>query len=159
LGQSTRRGEIVHIFGCENNLGWEAEQRPMAEAGRRMQHDVARFACAGNDKNRSLVRFGKDRKWSGLSYRGLRDRSRSQKLDFDQIEILAQQTGCAKVVLDKGGLTPALKDNFIAGARTRIPLGRTGTAAEVAAAALYLAADATYTTGAELFVDGGLIDL
>jgi NAD(P)-dependent dehydrogenase (short-subunit alcohol dehydrogenase family) len=44
-------------------------------------------------------------------------------------------------------------------AKTRIPLGRTGTAAEVAAAALYLAADATYTTGAELFVDGGLIDL
>ena len=51
------------------------------------------------------------------------------------------------------------KDNFIEGAKTRIPLGRTGTAAEVAAAALYLAADATYTTGAELFVDGGLIDL
>jgi NAD(P)-dependent dehydrogenase (short-subunit alcohol dehydrogenase family) len=59
----------------------------------------------------------------------------------------------------KGGLTPAQKDNFIEGAKTRIPLGRTGTAAEVAAAALYLAADATYTTGAELFVDGGLIDL
>ena len=36
---------------------------------------------------------------------------------------------------------------------------RTGTTVEVAAAALYLAADATYTTGAELFVDGGLIDL
>jgi NAD(P)-dependent dehydrogenase (short-subunit alcohol dehydrogenase family) len=62
-------------------------------------------------------------------------------------------------ILDKGGLTPAQKDNFIEGAKTRIPLGRTGTAAEVAAAALYLAADATYTTGAELFVDGGLIDL
>jgi NAD(P)-dependent dehydrogenase (short-subunit alcohol dehydrogenase family) len=29
----------------------------------------------------------------------------------------------------------------------------------VAAAALYLAADATYTTGAELFVDGGLVEL
>ena len=43
--------------------------------------------------------------------------------------------------------------------KTRIPLGRTGTAAEVAAAALYLAADATYTTGTELFVDGGLIDI
>jgi hypothetical protein len=27
------------------------------------------------------------------------------------------------------------------------------------AAALYLAAGATYTTGAELFVDGGLVDL
>jgi NAD(P)-dependent dehydrogenase (short-subunit alcohol dehydrogenase family) len=62
-------------------------------------------------------------------------------------------------ILDKGGLTPAQKEGFIEGAKTRIPLGRTGTAAEVAAAALYLAADATYTTGAELFVDGGLIDL
>ena len=62
-------------------------------------------------------------------------------------------------ILDKGGLTAAQKDSFIEGAKTRIPLGRTGTAAEVAAAALYLAADATYTTGAELFVDGGLIDL
>jgi NAD(P)-dependent dehydrogenase (short-subunit alcohol dehydrogenase family) len=61
-------------------------------------------------------------------------------------------------ILDKG-MTPVQKDNFIEGAKTRIPLGRTGTAAEVAAAALYLAADATYTTGAELFVDGGLIDL
>jgi NAD(P)-dependent dehydrogenase (short-subunit alcohol dehydrogenase family) len=61
-------------------------------------------------------------------------------------------------ILDKG-LTPAQKDNFIEGAKTRIPLGRTGTSAEVAAAALYLAADATYSTGAELFVDGGLIDL
>jgi hypothetical protein len=47
----------------------------------------------------------------------------------------------APSTLDKGGLTPAQKDNFIEGAKTRIPLGRTGTAAEVAAAALYLAAD------------------
>lgn len=62
-------------------------------------------------------------------------------------------------ILDKNGFTAAQKDGFIEGARTRIPLGRTGTAAEVAAAALYLAADATYSTGAELFVDGGLVDL
>jgi NAD(P)-dependent dehydrogenase (short-subunit alcohol dehydrogenase family) len=62
-------------------------------------------------------------------------------------------------ILDKSGFTPAQKDSFVEGAKTRIPLGRTGTTAEVAAAALYLAADATYTTGAELFVDGGLIDL
>ena len=62
-------------------------------------------------------------------------------------------------ILDKNGFTPAQKDAFVEGAKTRIPLGRTGTAEEVAAAALYLAADATYTTGAELFVDGGLIDL
>jgi NAD(P)-dependent dehydrogenase (short-subunit alcohol dehydrogenase family) len=62
-------------------------------------------------------------------------------------------------ILDKVGFTPAQKDSFVEGAKTRIPLGRTGTVAEVAAAALYLVADATYTTGAELFVDGGLIDL
>ncbi len=62
-------------------------------------------------------------------------------------------------ILDKNGFTAAQKDAFIEGAKTRIPMGRTGTPEEVAAAALYLAADATYTTGAELFVDGGLIDL
>jgi NAD(P)-dependent dehydrogenase (short-subunit alcohol dehydrogenase family) len=62
-------------------------------------------------------------------------------------------------ILDKNGLTAAQKEGFIEGAKARIPLGRTGTVAEVAAAALYLAADATYSTGAELFVDGGLIDL
>jgi hypothetical protein len=50
-----------------------------------------------------LVRRRKDGKWSGLSYRRLRDRSRSQELDFDQIEILARQTGCAKVSLPKPG--------------------------------------------------------
>jgi len=62
-------------------------------------------------------------------------------------------------ILDKGGFTPAQKQAFIEGAKTRVPLGRTGEPQEVARAALYLAADATYTTGAELFVDGGLIDL
>jgi NAD(P)-dependent dehydrogenase (short-subunit alcohol dehydrogenase family) len=62
-------------------------------------------------------------------------------------------------ILDKGGMTAAQKGDFIEGAKTRIPLGRTGTVDEVAAAALYLAVDASYTTGAELFVDGGLVDL
>jgi NAD(P)-dependent dehydrogenase (short-subunit alcohol dehydrogenase family) len=62
-------------------------------------------------------------------------------------------------ILDKNGFTAAQKEAFVEGAKTRIPLGRTGTPEEVAAAALYLAADATYTTGAELFVDGGLVDL
>jgi NAD(P)-dependent dehydrogenase (short-subunit alcohol dehydrogenase family) len=62
-------------------------------------------------------------------------------------------------IFDKGGFTPAQKEAFIAGAATRIPLARVGASEEVAAAALYLAADATFTTGAELFVDGGLIDL
>lgn len=62
-------------------------------------------------------------------------------------------------ILDKNGFSPAQKQGFIEGAKTRIPMGRTGEPEEVARAALYLAADATYTTGAELFVDGGLIDL
>ena len=62
-------------------------------------------------------------------------------------------------IFEKSGFSAAQKDEFIEGAKTRIPLGRTGTSEEVAAAALYLAADATYTTGAELFVDGGMIDL
>ena len=57
------------------------------------------------------------------------------------------------------GLTPEQARNFRDGASSRVPMGRLGTAEEVARAALYLAADATYTTGAELFVDGGLIDL
>jgi len=58
-----------------------------------------------------LVRFGKDRKWSGLSYRRLRDRSRRQKLDFDQIEILAQQTGCAKVTPQTEARVAAKRDD------------------------------------------------
>jgi NAD(P)-dependent dehydrogenase (short-subunit alcohol dehydrogenase family) len=62
-------------------------------------------------------------------------------------------------ILDKNGFTADQKSAFVDGAKTRVPLGRIGTSQEVAAAALYLAADATYTTGAELFVDGGLIDL
>jgi NAD(P)-dependent dehydrogenase (short-subunit alcohol dehydrogenase family) len=62
-------------------------------------------------------------------------------------------------ILDKNGFTPAQKDAFIEGAKTRIPMGRVGTVEEVAAAVLYLAADATYPTGSELYVDGGLIDL
>jgi len=57
------------------------------------------------------------------------------------------------------GLTPEQARNFRDSAGSRVPMGRLGTAEEVARAALYLAADATYTTGAELFVDGGLIDL
>jgi len=59
----------------------------------------------------------------------------------------------------KNGYPQAAADAFLEGAKTRIPLGRAGQPDEVAKAALYLAADATFTTGAELFVDGGLVDL
>ncbi len=59
----------------------------------------------------------------------------------------------------KNGYPQAAADAFLEGAKTRIPLGRAGYPDEVARAALYLAADATYTTGAEVFVDGGLVDI
>lgn len=59
----------------------------------------------------------------------------------------------------KNGYPQAAADAFFENAKTGIPLRRAGQADEVARAALYLAADATYTTGAELFVDGGLIDI
>jgi NAD(P)-dependent dehydrogenase (short-subunit alcohol dehydrogenase family) len=59
----------------------------------------------------------------------------------------------------KNGYPQAAADAFLEDAKTRIPLGRAGQPDEVARAALYLAADASFTTGAELFVDGGLVDL
>jgi len=41
-----------------------------------------------------------------------------------------------------------------------VPLARIGQAEEVASVALFLASkDASYITGAELFVDGGLVEL
>ena len=50
----------------------------------------------------------------------------------------------------------AMVEDFV----NRIPLARIGRAEEVAAAALFFASDdSSYTTGAELFVDGGMIDI
>ena len=62
-------------------------------------------------------------------------------------------------IFGKGGFSAAQKDAFLADTSTRIPLARPGQPDEVARAALYLAADATFTTGSELFVDGGLVDI
>ena len=46
------------------------------------------------------------------------------------------------------------------GMTTQIPLKRIGRADEVAAAALFFASDdSSFTTGAELFVDGGMMDV
>jgi 3-oxoacyl-[acyl-carrier protein] reductase len=51
------------------------------------------------------------------------------------------------------GLTGELRDKML----TTVPLGRTGTAREVAAAIAYLASDeAAYVTGQTLRVNGGL---
>lgn len=62
-------------------------------------------------------------------------------------------------ILDRNGYSPEAKRDYAAGISERVPMGRLGLPEEVAAAALFLAADATYTTGSELLVDGGMVDL
>jgi NAD(P)-dependent dehydrogenase (short-subunit alcohol dehydrogenase family) len=53
------------------------------------------------------------------------------------------------------GLTDEQRREFERQGDDTTPLGRNGTAEEVATAALFLAADATFTTNVELAVDGG----
>ncbi|GAB3769035.1 SDR family oxidoreductase [Microlunatus parietis] len=53
------------------------------------------------------------------------------------------------------GLTAAERAAFVEQGDQATPLGRPGTVEEIAAAALFLAVDATFTTGVELAVDGG----
>lgn len=62
-------------------------------------------------------------------------------------------------IFEKTGMSSAQIDGFLADIKTRVPLGRIGQSKELAAAALFLAADATFTTGAELLVGGGLVDV
>ncbi|MET9558520.1 SDR family oxidoreductase [Streptomyces sp. NPDC006645] len=52
-------------------------------------------------------------------------------------------------------LTEEQRAEFIEQGNSSTPMGRGGTMEEIAAAALYLAVDATFTTGVELPVDGG----
>jgi NAD(P)-dependent dehydrogenase (short-subunit alcohol dehydrogenase family) len=54
------------------------------------------------------------------------------------------------------GLTQQQVDDYIQSVTPAIPLGRTGTADEIAKAVAFLASDeSSYITGSELFVDGG----
>jgi NAD(P)-dependent dehydrogenase (short-subunit alcohol dehydrogenase family) len=59
-------------------------------------------------------------------------------------------------IFGKLGLSKNAADDFLKDAATRIPLGRIGSADEVAGAAVFLAsADASFITGSEIAVDGG----
>ena len=62
-------------------------------------------------------------------------------------------------IFGKTGLTREQIDQFLEGAKARVPLKRVGRAEEVAAAALFLAADATFVTGGEIIVGGGLVSI
>ena len=63
------------------------------------------------------------------------------------------------LIFAKLGLASEERAGFETTMREGNPMKRFGTAEEVAKAVLFLAADATYTTGAELPVDGGLTQL
>jgi NAD(P)-dependent dehydrogenase (short-subunit alcohol dehydrogenase family) len=59
--------------------------------------------------------------------------------------------------LDRLGETPEKTREFKAGMAASVPLGRLGQPDEIAKAAVFLASDdASYVTGVELFVDGGM---
>jgi NAD(P)-dependent dehydrogenase (short-subunit alcohol dehydrogenase family) len=62
--------------------------------------------------------------------------------------ILTPTMGVAELTADQ-------RAEFIEQGNAATPMGRGGTVEEIAAAALYLAVDATFTTGVELPVDGG----
>ena len=62
-------------------------------------------------------------------------------------------------IFGKTGLGQDQIDGFIAEMRERVPLKRIAKPDEIARAALFLAADATYVTGTELISGGGLVDV
>jgi NAD(P)-dependent dehydrogenase (short-subunit alcohol dehydrogenase family) len=65
----------------------------------------------------------------------------------------------ATPIFGKTGMNREQIDGFMQDIKSRVPLGRVGQPEEVAATALYLAADATFVTGGEVIVGGGLVDI
>jgi 3-oxoacyl-[acyl-carrier protein] reductase len=72
----------------------------------------------------------------------------------DGITVNALAPGAIDTPLNRDAYTPEIRRVYA----ERIPLGRIGSAAEVADAAVFLASDAArYVTGQQLVVDGGLV--
>jgi NAD(P)-dependent dehydrogenase (short-subunit alcohol dehydrogenase family) len=66
----------------------------------------------------------------------------------------------ATPIFGRSGLTEEQIDGFKAGISARVPLGRIGRPEEIAGAVAFLASDdASYITGIELNVDGGMANL
>jgi len=66
----------------------------------------------------------------------------------------------ATPIFGRSGLTEEQIDGFKAGISSRVPLGRIGRPEEIAGAVAFLASDdASYVTGVELNVDGGMANL
>lgn len=65
----------------------------------------------------------------------------------------------ATPIVEKMGIPPEARAGFEASLKELTPMKRVGAPEEVAKAALFLAFDATFTTGAELPVDGGITQL
>jgi NAD(P)-dependent dehydrogenase (short-subunit alcohol dehydrogenase family) len=60
-------------------------------------------------------------------------------------------------IMDHLGMPPAARDEFLESLQNQIPMKRLGTPEEVGNAVLFLAGnEASYITGADLYVDGGL---
>jgi len=59
-------------------------------------------------------------------------------------------------IIGKLGLSTKATEEFVGGIASRVPLGRIGSADEIAGAAVFLASeDASFITGSEIAVDGG----
>ena len=66
----------------------------------------------------------------------------------------------ATPIFGRSGLTEEQVEGFKAGISSRVPLGRIGRPEEIASAVAFLASDdASYITGVELNVDGGMANL
>ncbi len=59
-------------------------------------------------------------------------------------------------IFGKSGMSAEQIEGFKSGITARVPLGRIGRPDEIAAAVLFLAADATFVTGEEIISGGGL---